>query len=416
MNQFSYSLIGYLLLPLMLLRLLIKSIKAPEYRKRMGERLGFINKIPVPIIWIHCVSVGEFRASITLIDQLIKNYPEHRVLITSTTPTGSRAIKNHYQQQVLHYYFPFDLGFVVNRYVAKTNAKICILLETEIWPNLVRALDKNNVPTLLINARLSQRSLEKYQKFAPNLAKQTLNKFSVIAAQNKNSQQRFIELGTLPNKAINAGNIKFDQKVTINQDTSQSLKTMIGKRKVVVFASTHDTEELQIINAYLAVKDAIDALLVIIPRHPERFKEVYKLAQKNNLSIVRRSSNKSAQTAQILLGDSMGEMMNYFSVADIVFMGGSLNNTGGHNMLEPAALSKPILFGPAVFNFAEISFDLVNNKGAIQVKNSNELFECIIELCADVKQRKKLGDNAYQYFKSKQGALKTILQLIDQSL
>ncbi len=416
MNRFSYSFVGYLLLPVMLLRLLIKSLKSPEYRRRMGERLGFINKIPVPIIWIHCVSVGEFRASITLIDRLIKDYPEHRVLITTTTPTGSRAVKDHYQQQVLHYYFPFDLGFIVNRYAARTNADICILLETEIWPNLVHTLDKNNIPTLLINARLSQRSLEKYQKFAPNLARQTLNKFSVIAAQNQNSQQRFIELGALPNKAINAGNIKFDQNVVVDKDVSESLKNIIGKRKVVAFASTHDTEESQIINAYLKVKDSIDALLVIIPRHPERFKEVYKLAQKNDLSIVRRSSNKSAQKAQILLGDSMGEMMNYFNVADIVFMGGSLNNTGGHNMLEPAALSKPILFGPTVFNFAEISFDLVSKKGAIQVKNSTELFERIIELLDSPKEQKELGDNAHQYFKSKQGALKTILQLIDQSI
>ncbi len=412
MNRTLYSLVGYLLLPVMVLRLLIKGLKTPAYRQRIFERLGFINKIPVPIIWVHCVSVGEFRAATVLIDQLIKNHPDHRVLVTTTTPTGSQAVLEYYQSEVLHFYFPFDLPLVVNRYIKQINPAICILLETEIWPNLIHALDKNNIPTLLVNARLSQRSLEKYQKFAPNLAWKTLNKFTIIATQNQNSANRFIKLGADTGKVITTGNIKFDQNPSADKTISKKLQTIIDKRKVVVFASTHKGEEAQIIDAYLNQKDNIDALLVIVPRHPERFNEVYKLAQKHQLNMVKRSSNKSCKDCDLLLGDSMGEMMSYFDVADVVFMGGSLNNTGGHNMLEPAALSKPILFGPNVFNFAEISSDLLEQNGAIQVANADDLFKSITMLLTDTKAAKTLGKNANQYFKSQQGAVDNLIKQV----
>jgi len=416
MNRTLYSLAGYLLLPIMVIRLLIKGLKTPSYRHRIFERLGFINKIPVPIIWVHCVSVGEFRAATILIDQLILNYSDHRILVTTTTPTGSQAVLEHYQSKVLHFYFPFDLPLVVNHYIKQINPDICILLETEIWPNLIHALNINNIPCLLVNARLSQRSLEKYQKFAQNLAQQTLNKLSVIATQNQNSANRFIELGADTGKVVSTGNIKFDQNPSADKTISKKIKTITGKRKVVVFASTHKGEEAQIIDAYLNHKDNINALLVIIPRHPERFNEVYKLVQKHHLNIVKRSINKSCKDCDILLGDSMGEMMSYFEVADIVFMGGSLNNTGGHNMLEPAALSKPILFGPNVFNFAEISTDLLEQNGAIQVSNADDLFKSITVLLTDTKTAKTLGNNANQYFQSKQGAVNKLIEQVRLSL
>ena len=412
MNRILYSLVGYLLLPILIIRLLVKSIKAPEYRQRISERLGFIDSIPMSIIWIHCVSVGEFRASITLIDELINQYPNHRILVSSTTPNGSNAINQHYGKKVLHLYFPFDLGFVVSRYINKIKPDLCLLMETEIWPNLIHALNRNNIPTLLVNARLSQRSLKKYKKFAPNLAQHALNKLNIIATQNQNSANRFIELGADTSKVVMSGNIKFDQNLSANKALTKKLKMLIGKRKVVVFASTHKGEEQQIISAYLKQKNTIDALLVIIPRHPERFNEVYKLAQKHSLNVIKRSSNKACQDCELLLGDSMGEMMSYFELADIVFMGGSLNNTGGHNMLEPAALSKPILFGPNVFNFAEISSDLLKQNGAIQASNAEDLFYSIAMLLTDTKVAKSLGLNANQYFQSKQGAVDKLIEQV----
>ena len=395
---------------------MIKGVKEPLYRHRVHERLGIIPKIPVPVIWIHCASIGEFKAANTLIDTLIQKFTDYRVLVTTVTATGSQSVIDTYQSKVLHYYLPLDLPIIVNKYIKKINPSICIFLEKEIWPNLIHTLNKKNIPILLVNARLSQRSLEKYQKFTPKLVEQTLNKLSVIATQNQNSANRFIELGVDAGKVVATGNIKFDQNPSVNKAISKKIKTIIGKRKVVVFASTHKGEEVQIIDAYLNHKDSINALLVIIPRHPERFNEVYKLVQKHHLNIVKRSINKSCKDCDILLGDSMGEMMSYFEVADIVFMGGSLNNTGGHNMLEPAALSKPILFGPNVFNFAEISTDLLEQNGAIQIANADDLFKSISALLADTKAAKTLGKNANQYFESKQGAVDRLIKQVQLSL
>jgi 3-deoxy-D-manno-octulosonic-acid transferase len=408
-----YRLIGYLLLPAMVLRLLFKSVKSMDYRQRMGERLGFIDAIQDNVIWVHCVSVGEFKAAIVLIDALIYQYPHHKILVTSTTPTGSKAVTEHYKNAVLHLYFPFDVSFIVKRYVKKINPDLCVLLETEIWPNLIYTLNKNNIPSLLVNARLSERSLKKYQK-APLFSKQTLNKLSVIAAQNQNSAQRFIELGVNKSKVATMGNIKFDLNPTVNKTVSEELGALVGNRKIVVFASTHKGEEAKIIEAY--IKNKIDALLIIIPRHPERFNEVYKLAKKNALKIAKRSNNQPCADCEILLGDSMGEMMSYFNIADVVFMGGSLVNTGGHNMLEPAALAKPILFGANVFNFSEISADLLTENGAIQVQTADELMTEITLLLNSNQQSKDLGDNAKQYFQSKQGTTKKLMQQIDRFL
>jgi 3-deoxy-D-manno-octulosonic-acid transferase len=356
--------------------------------------------------------VGEFRASITLIDTLIKQHPQHKILVTTTTPTGSSALKQHYKNQVLHYYFPFDLSLIVKRYIKRINPDLCILMETEIWPNLIHALKQRNIPSILINARLSERSLEKYQKFAPKLISKTLNQLTLIATQNQNSATRFIQLGVVENKVINTGNIKFDLNPTANSATTETLKQIIGPRKVITFASTHAGEEAQIIKHYVKVKEQIDALLVIIPRHPERFNEVEKLAKNADLTVARRSNATPNNTAQILLGDSMGEMLSYFAISDIVFMGGSLNQTGGHNMLEPAAHSKAIIFGPNVFNFAEISADLLNNQASIQVQNAQALFTQIISLLGNSQQLEVLGKNAKQYFDSQKGAVKKIAKLI----
>ncbi|MDC9727426.1 MAG: lipid IV(A) 3-deoxy-D-manno-octulosonic acid transferase [Candidatus Thioglobus sp.] len=412
MNRTLYSLIGYSLLPVLIIRLLFKSIKASNYRQRIYERLGFVKKIPMPVIWIHCVSVGEFRASISLIDTLIKQYSNHRILVTSTTPTGSDAIKQHYHNKVLHLYFPFDLGFIVKRYIKQIKPELCILMETEIWPNLIHALKKNSIPSILVNARMSERSLKKYQQFAASLVKQTLNNLSLVATQNQNSADRFIQLGAPKNKVVNAGNIKFDQNPKSNNLATTAIGKITQARTVVTFASTHEGEEKNILQSFSTFKGKTDFLLVFVPRHPERFNQVEKLIKSYDLTIERRSSARSATQADALLGDSMGEMMSYFEVSDIVFMGGSLNDTGGHNMLEPAALSKPIIFGPTVFNFAEISADLLEQKASIQVNNADELFEQITQLLADKKQLKSLGDNAKQYFDSQQGAVNRLSKLI----
>ena len=417
MNRNLYSLLGYMMLPFSLVRLLFKSINNPNYRQRIAERLAIIVNVPVPIIWVHCVSVGELKAATVLIDQLIDNHPDHRVLVTSTTPTGSRAVTQYFQQRVLHFYFPYDVPIIVNRYINKINPSICILLETEIWPNLIHSLNKKEIPVMLVNARLSERSLSKYQRFAKKLSEKTLNQLTLIAAQNINSAKRFIELGASKEKVLAAGNIKFDQKLITDISTTKEISAFVNKPNVIIFASTHRGEESKIIRSYIDNKESLkDSLLVIIPRHPERFNEVYKLAKKNKLNVVKRSSNKPEKDAQILLGDSMGEMMSYFKVCDIAFIGGSLNNTGGHNMLEPAALSKPIIFGPNVFNFSEISSSLVSQNAAIQVKNEGELFVVIKRLIDNKQEMQELGKNAHKFFSQQKGASKLISDRIKSLL
>ena len=409
-----YSLIGYLILPIMLLRLLIKSLKNKGYRQNIGQRLGFVKKINQATIWVHCVSVGEFLAATSLIDKIIGDYPQYKILITTTTVTGSQALKKYYQDKVINYYFPFDLPIIIKHYIKQIKPKICILLETEIWPNLIHILHKNKIPTLLINARLSINSFNKNIKFAPKLSKQTLNKLTAIATQDKNYYKRFIKIGVNTNKITITGNMKFDQEQKPDKIISDELKLIINKNKVVVFASTHRGEEEQIINSYKKYK--IDALLIIIPRHPERFKEVFKLIKKNNISTTKRSYNKPCQQEKILLGDSMQEMMSYFRVADVVFIGGSLNNTGGHNMLEAAALAKAIIIGPSVFNFSQICNNLLKVKGIIQIKDADELFIVINTLLKDKLKRKNLGIKAQQYFLANQGSTKKVYELVKANI
>jgi len=271
MNRTLYSLIGYLFLPMLAIYFIIRMIKGSQYRQRTFERFGFLPKTLSSVIWVHCSSIGEFRASIPLIDRLIIEYPKHRIFVSTSTSSGSKALLDHYGDEILHSYFPFDLGLIINRYIQRINPVICILLETEIWPNLIHTLKQKNIPTLLINARLSERSLERYQKFTPKLVRDTLNNLSLIATQNKSSKERFIRLGAFQDKVINIGNIKFDQNPLADKDISLALGKILADRKVVTFASTHPDEEQKIINSYSNIQDQIDALLVIIPRHPERF-------------------------------------------------------------------------------------------------------------------------------------------------
>jgi 3-deoxy-D-manno-octulosonic-acid transferase len=399
--RFIYSLLSYLYLPVAILKLLKK-----QKTKRLGERLGFVPKNNQKITWIHCVSVGEFLAARVLIDALLST---HKILITTTTQTASDQVLKTYSTQVMHLYFPFDCPDIIQRFIRRIRPEKVLIMETEIWPNLLHYLHKKQIPSFIINARLSEKSFKKYHKY-PNFSRETLNKISKILTQDTQSQARFSKLGVEKNILETVGNIKFDQKSVVDAHTIKQLKSFIGARQVVCFASTHENEEAQIFKAYL--KNPFSALLLIIPRHPERFELVYELAKSQNLSIVKRSQISTSCNTQVLLGDSMGEMMQYFSLSDVVFMGGSLNLTGGHNMLEPAALSKAILFGNNVFNFTKIAHELLQKNAAYQVQNADELLQKIHCLLNDSDIKESLGNNAKNYFQSQQGALAKILMHI----
>jgi len=413
MNRFIYTLLLYLSLPIAILKLIAKEQKSPFWKSKLKNQLGFVGKTSGDVIWIHCVSVGEFNAARPLIDQLFDNFPDHRLVITTTTITGAESVKKHYQNRVIHYFFPFDLPFIVSPFVKKINPVACILLETEIWPNLINNLNKKAIPVMLVNARLSERSLNYYKKYSSNLVQKTINQLTLIGSQNDPSSKRFLSLGALPDKVVTVGNLKFDSNEKDNPNTTLSLQQMIGQRRVVVFASTREGEEKKIIQSYINLKDKFDALLIIVPRHPERFDEVFNLIVNSSLKVKRRSDGLGCdESIQVLLGDSMGELLSYYSVCDIAFIGGSLIDTGGQNMLEAAAASKPILFGPSVFNFEKIAQLFLEKDAAIQVGDADDLMKTISTLLLDDTKRQKLGENAKNSFEKNRGAVDRLLKLI----
>ena len=413
MNRFIYTFLIILSLPFALLRILLKDTKSSSWTRKLKNQLGFVPKTSGKVIWFHCVSVGEFNAAKPLIDKIFLKFPLHQIVITTTTITGSEAVENHYKKRVIHCFFPFDVPFIVSLFLKKIKPLACILLETEIWPNLITKLKHQNIPTMLVNARLSDRSFKKYNKFSPKLVSSTLNSLSIICSQNESSSKRFISLGASKKNITITGSLKFDSNEPNNLETIQALKKITGDRKIVAFASTREGEELQIIKSYLALQTKFNALLLIIPRHPERFNEVFNIASENGLNVKRRSlADHCEKDTDILIGDSMGEMMSYFSISDIAFIGGSLSNNGGQNMLEAASLSKPIIFGPSVFNFEEISKKLLDDESAIQVSSAEELMQAISELLLDNEKRKLIGQSAKTTFENNRGAVARVFKAI----
>ena len=413
MNRFIYTLLLYLSLPIAIFKLIAKERKSPFWKVKLKNQLGFVTKTSGKIIWVHCVSVGEFNAARPVIDQLLNIYSEHRLVITTTTITGAEAVRNHYKDRLIHYFFPLDLPFIVDRFIVKINPIACILLETEIWPNHINKLSKKNIPVMLVNARLSERSLKKYQNFSSNLAQKTINQLTLIVSQNERSSERFVTLGASSDQVITVGNLKFDSKEKDNPNTTQSLQQMIGQRRVVVFASTREGEERKIIQSFVNLKDKFDALLIIIPRHPQRFDEVFNLIVDSGFDVKRRSHELSCEeNTQVLLGDSMGELLSYYSVCDIAFIGGSLIDAGGQNMLEAASASKPILFGPSMFNFEQIAQMFLEKDAAIQVDDADDLMKTIFNLLLDDSEREKLGGNAKKLFEKNRGAVDRLMKLI----
>tara|TARA_B100000959_G_scaffold15262_1_gene14986 strand:+ start:12728 stop:13921 length:1194 start_codon:yes stop_codon:yes gene_type:complete len=391
----------------------MKDTHDASWKRKLKNQFGIVEKISGRVIWIHCVSVGEFNASKPLIDKLFTQYPNHQIVVSTTTITGSIAVNKYYKNNVEHCFFPFDIPLIINSFIRKINPEICILLETEIWPNVIQMLKKKGIPVVLVNARLSEKSFNRYYKYSAKLVKSSLNNLSLICAQNSFSSDRFMSLGVNKELIITTGSLKFDSDNSIDDESIKALKNIIGDRKISVFASTRDGEEKQIIQSYINSSDHINSLLIIIPRHPERFNEVYKIAKASGLKVERRSSaERCTEDTDILVGDSMGEMMSYYSVCDLAFIGGSLSDNGCQNMLEAASLSKPIIFGPSVFNFEEISKKLLASDAAVQVANADELMNTISGLLANDQRREQLGANAKVTFEKNRGAVNKILEVI----
>jgi len=390
------------------MRLLWRSYRLPEYRKRIKERFGFCPYHLDQCIWIHAVSLGESIAVTPLIKALKELYPQIPILVTNMTPTGAAHIKTTFGDTVKQVYVPYDLPCFLQRFLKRTHPLIAIVVETELWPNLFFVCQKNQIPIFVVNARLSEKSAAGYQRFK-GLTKQMLNNVHTIAVQSQAELQRFLDLGLESKKAFVSGSIKFDVELPENLILKgKALREKLGAgRPVWIAASTHAGEEEIVLAAQKKVCHIFPtALLILVPRHPDRFNAVFTLAQLQHFRIKKRSANDNdLSTTEIYLGDSVGEMMLFYAASDVAFVAGSFAAIGGHNMLEAAVLSKPIVTGPQLHNFAEISKMLLEKKGMCKVRDAGELADTLIKLFKDDKYLKGMGKNAESVVASNRGSL-----------
>lgn len=418
--QLLYTVLLYLIQPLVWLKLLLRSRKAPAYRKRWWERYGFCAGKTVPGgILLHSVSVGETLAAIPLVRALRHHYPDLPVTVTTMTPTGSERVVSAFGQDVHHVYLPYDLPGAMRRFLNTVRPKLVIVMETELWPNMTSALYQRRIPLVIANARLSERSAKSYKKTG-KLIRCMLEKITLIAAQNDEDGQRFVDLGLKSKQLAVTGSLKFDISVTpeLAARAVALRRQWAPHRKVWIAASTHDGEEAIVLNAHRRLlANFPDLLLILVPRHPERFHDVQECLQKNGFSFILRSNGEvPSGSTQVVLGDTMGELMLLYGIADLAFVGGSLTVRGGHNPLEPAAHAIPVLMGSHIFNFRDICGKLSEADGLITVTDVDSLTQTVTNLLNDEDYRLWYGRQAVKVLHQNQGALARLLQLLQPYL
>ena len=411
-----YTLLIYLLSPLLLLRLWLRGRKNPGYRERIGERFGYISQqIPQQCIWIHAVSVGESQATQPLVRWLKEQFPQTAIVISTTTPTGADRVRELYQQEVTHLYFPFDLPGAVKRVLKRMSPRILIIMETEIWPNLLHICKRRGVPVVLANARLSANSAKGYQRIA-GMTREALQNFSAIAVQNAADAQRFIDLGAVKENVHLCGSIKFDVRIPASvREQGALLKAACGaERPVWIAASTHAGEDEIVVRVHQQLMQRYpDALLILTPRHPERFDTVAAMIEKSGLSSSRRSEIPVCKPGiAVYLGDTMGELTVFYAASDIAFVGGSLASTGGHNILEPASLGLPVIVGPHMTNFLSITALLKDAGALLQVDDEAALLHTLEQIFDNADMRHTMGQVGIGVVQSNQGALDCVSTVI----
>lgn len=423
--RFLYTTIFYCLLPLVLLRLLWRSFAAPAYAKRWAERFGCFSKLGTSkkVVWLHTVSVGEFLAALPMIRRLMAD-ESLQLVITTTTPTGSERARATLGDSVFHVYAPYDLPDALARFIKRIKPSLYLVMETELWPNTLAACARNNIPAILVNGRLSEKSARGYARFGA-LTTPMLQNLSCAAIQNSIDAGRFIALGLPESKAIVTGNIKFD--LSLSDDLRKQaalLKRQLsndGQRLVLIAASTHQGEDEIILDAFAQVRAsetplARSAVLILVPRHPERFDRVGQLCVSKGFSVARRSDRSWDLQNDILLGNTMGELMLMFGASDIAFVGGSLVPNGGHNFIEPAAWGLPLISGEHLFNFAEVARLLSDAGALITVDSVQALAREFIRLLTDELNRSSVGAAALQVALDNRGALDKTLVVIKKYL
>ena len=423
MLRLIYTAIFYLALPLYFVRLIIRAIQNPDYLKRWGERLGYGSNLPTEgktVLWIHAVSVGEVNASIPLVRSLLDTYSNSEILVTTSTPTGSKILLDKMGARVKHQYVPLDLPACLNVFLDRWNPKAVIVLETEIWPNILSMCKERGIFTALVNARLSEKSKDKYNIVKP-LAAEALGNLDLLIAQYDSDADRFKEINNSLKIEV-CGNLKFDQQVPEEMHSiSSSIRDSWsdgGQRPTLIAASTHETEEEFVLDAFLEILgEAKDALLILVPRHPERFETVFEYIQNRELSVARRS-NKDDVTpkTQVLLGDTMGELNFLYSVSDVAFVGGSLVDHGGQNLLEPASLGLPLSSGKSLRNFQEIADELQESKALFLIEEQKELSDFFIDMITKPKKSARIGKASAKVFEKNRGVLIKINQSLNKRL
>ena len=423
MRRFSrglYTLAMYLAMPVILYRLAFRGLRNRGYYSRWLERFGWF---PGPelksSIWIHAVSVGEFNASVPLIRELMRRHPSETFLVTTITPTGSDRVIKEFADSVVHVYLPYDLPAAIRRFLARVKPRIAVVMETEIWPNLYFQCREHGIPIFIANARLSERSLRGYGP-ALSLITEAVRCTSMVAAQSQVDAERFLALGADPTRLRVVGNIKFDMAVPTDLGAlaAEWRASWGALRPVWIAASTHEGEEAAVLQAHARILGRFpDALLLLVPRHPERFRAAISLCRSYGFRTSCRSEDQlAALDSQCFVVDTMGELLKFYACADACFVGGSLDRVGGHNVLEPAALQKPILIGPHTFNFAEITDTMVRENGAVRVADGAALGSQVVRILSDPQRAAAMTRAALSVVERERGAVPRTVTAIEELL
>ncbi len=420
MTKKIYSLLLYLLIPAAIVRLLVRGIRNRGYWCRWNERFGFVARMPAGALWVHAVSVGEVRAAVPLIAALEQRCPGQNILVTTMTPTGSAQVRELFAGRVAHCYLPYDLPSAVARFLGRTRPRIALIMETELWPNLFHACAERQIPIVVANVRMSEKSMRRYLHFAA-FTRATLSRASMFAAQSEDDAARLRMLGADPRNIHVTGSMKFEiSPLASLREQADVLRRQWGaQRPVWIAASTREGEDELVLEQFRRLRERFPTLvLVLVPRHPERFTQVIRLCRRTGLVTALRSESQAGLTADvdILVGDTMGELPLLYAASDVAFVGGSLVPTGGHNLLEPAAAGVPVVFGPHMFNFTEIA-RLVAERGAgKRVRDSGELGVVVAGYLANAELRFNAGESGRMVVEENRGALQRTLALLDPLL
>ncbi|MEN8107593.1 MAG: lipid IV(A) 3-deoxy-D-manno-octulosonic acid transferase [Pseudomonadota bacterium] len=415
-----YTLVLYLLAPLVLLRLAWRGLRAPAYWRRWSERFGAIQPaIGAKVIWVHAVSVGEVQAAAPMVRALLATHEDYSLLLTTATPTGSAQVQALFGDEVVELYVPFDLPGAVAGFLDRTRPQLAIVMETELWPNLFNACRKRQIPLLLVNARLSARSTAGYRHF-PRLMGKTLAAVTAIAAQSPRDARRFVSLGVSPERITVTGNLKYEHVIAPElEQAARELRHAWGDaRPVWIAGSTHEGEDELLLDVFRQVRRKVPAcLLVLVPRHPERFAAVADLCRQRGYQTLLRSERQPCNPdTSVFVGDTMGELQLFYMAANVAFVGGSLVYKGGHNLLEPAAAGIPVVTGPQVSNFTEICDLLVKARACRKVESVAELEATVTHWLLDADDRVRAGNKGRETVARNRGALGSVLQMIERNL